>query len=592
MRNYTGKSGHGRVRTGLFRIVAMLMCIAMVLSACSGSNGDNPATQGNDSLENSTDVNVTETDNNGQNNDSGSGNNAGAASSTDNYVRPPVIDDSYRNYYEICVYSFCDSDGDGYGDLNGVIQKLDYIADMGYTGIWFMPVHPSPSYHKYDVTDYYGIDPQYGTLDDMKNLIREAHARDIDIILDLVVNHTSSQHPWFEDACAQIRANGQPSGKYADWYNFRQGSANGYSVVSGTDWYYEARFYYGMPDLNLDNETVRSEIANIMEYWFDLGVDGFRLDACTSFYTGSVDKNVKFLNWLATTAHELKLDCFLVGEAWENADGVIRSYYNSGLDSFFIFTAATGEGSIVEKALSFSSQSCGTRFNSLLVTLQDIYDVGIRSMFLGNHDTARAASFLRRSMPTRIKMGAGILAMMPGALFTYYGEEIGMIGNGSDPEKRIAMLWDGLNSPGYCTKTPEGISVTADSYCFESVAAQEKDPDSILNYYKGAMRLRNDNPEIARGVVTPLNGTDGIEASEQLSVTRRSWNGSDIIVVLNLNSSANETLKIDRSKVGNVRMTGKLTSGAIEDLGSTADIVADEDNGIYTMPPYSIIIFR
>ena len=129
-----------------------------------------------------------------------------------------IIDDSYRNWYEIFVHSFYDTDNDGIGDLNGVTAKLDYIKEMGFNGIWLMPIHPSPTYHKYDVKDYYAIDPDYGTLDDFKTLITEAHNRGIRVIIDLVVNHSSDQHPWFKEACNYIRQNGQPGGQYGDLF--------------------------------------------------------------------------------------------------------------------------------------------------------------------------------------------------------------------------------------------------------------------------------------------------------------------------------------------------------------------------------------
>ena len=570
----------------IFRLIAAVLCMAMILSGCTKSNNGGGGNDGNgdaatgiengsidDSQGNSTGI-----DENNQNTDSDI--------ITDTEGKAELIDDSYRNYYEIFVYSFYDSDGDGYGDLNGVIKKLDYVADMGYTGIWFMPVHPSPTYHKYDITDYYDIDPKYGTLDDMKNLIKEAHARNIDIILDLVVNHTSSMHPWFREACSEIAKNGEPSGKYKDYFNFQKKYDSGYSQVGSTEWYYEARFWSGMPDLNLDSQVVRDEIRNIMKYWFDLGVDGFRLDACTSYYTGSVDKNVEFLNWLSTTAHELKQDCFLVGEAWENADPLIRRYYDSGLDSFFIFTAATGEGSIVTGPMSFSGRSCGLKFNDLLLKLQSTYDIGIPSMFLGNHDTARAANFLRKSMPERVKMAEGILAMMPGALFTYYGEEIGMLGMGEDPNKRIAMLWENLDSEGYCTKSPEGIKVNADSYYFESVAGQQSDEASILNYYKKAMKLRNLYPEIARGRVEVLNGLAGVTAGDQVSVTKRTWNGSSVIVVMNLNSQEDETVMLDKTVLG----YGDTRSVLLSNPNYT--VRKGSQDGEFTMAPYSLLILK
>ena len=576
------------MKKNISAIIALLLVICLLSAGCAAeknSGDEQPGVTDIVATENTADISEKN-----ETPDTGNGASGNEEAET---AKPPVIDDSFRNWYEIFVYSFYDSDGNGCGDLNGVISKLDYVEKMGYTGIWFMPIHPSPSYHKYDVTDYYAIDPAYGTMEDFKKLVSEAHARDIDIILDLVVNHTSSEHPWFKAACDEIRKNGQPSGEYAEYYNFINKYDSGYSKVTGTDWYYESRFYYGMPDLNLDSEKVRDEIKNIMQYWFDLGVDGFRLDACTSFYTGSVDRNVEFLNWLSTTAHGMKEDCFLVGEAWENADSLIRRYYDSGLDSFFIFPSATGEGEIV-KVLSFTAKNCGLKYNELLLLLQSIYDIGIRSMFLGNHDTARAANFLRRSMPARVKMGAGLLAMMPGAVFTYYGEEIGMIGKDSDPEKRIAMLWDTFGGEGYCTRSHEGIDVNADSYVFPSVADQEKDEDSILNYYRAAMRLRNENPEIARGTVSVLNGSDGVTAGDQVSVTKRSWNGSDIIVVINLNSTDAETVKIDKSVFGDISKCGELLSyrGVVFETGSREEIIADEAAGTYTLPAFSIMILR
>ena len=143
-------------------------------------------------------------------------------------VKLNIIDDNYRNWYEIFVYSFYDTNNDGIGDLNGVTQKLDYIKEMGFNGIWLMPVHPSPTYHKYDVKDYYAIDDVYGTLEDMKTLIEEAHKRGIKVILDLVVNHSSSEHPWFKEACQYIRENGQPGGKYGEYYNFTKNGGTGY----------------------------------------------------------------------------------------------------------------------------------------------------------------------------------------------------------------------------------------------------------------------------------------------------------------------------------------------------------------------------
>ncbi|MEE1199843.1 MAG: alpha-amylase family glycosyl hydrolase, partial [Christensenellales bacterium] len=189
------------------------------------------------------------------------------------------------NWYEVFVRSYQDGDGDRIGDLKGLMSRLDYIADMGYDGLWLMPIMPSPSYHKYDVKDYCAIDPQYGTLDDFKALVSACHERGIRIIVDLPVNHTSVSHPWFTQACTALRKK-ETDNPYIDYYCFSEKGGQKMIPVPGTSWFYEEQFSGGgMPDLNLDSKAVRSEIRNILDFWLnECGADGFRLDAVTSYY--------------------------------------------------------------------------------------------------------------------------------------------------------------------------------------------------------------------------------------------------------------------------------------------------------------------
>ena len=218
-----------------------------------------------------------------------------------------VIDDKYRNYYEIFVASFCDSDGDGMGDIQGLISKLDYINDgdpttdddLGYNAIWLMPIHPSASYHKYDVMDYQDIDEAYGTLDDYKQLVEECHKRGIDLIIDLVMNHSSVAHPWFKEAKTYLQnlpEGQQPNAadcKYVDYYTFTTEQVNNkYYPVGSSSYYYDGEFSQMMPDLNLDNPDVRAEFEQIAKFWLDLGTDGFRLDAVKEYYSGDTEHNV------------------------------------------------------------------------------------------------------------------------------------------------------------------------------------------------------------------------------------------------------------------------------------------------------------
>ena len=490
-----------------------------------------------------------------------------------------IIDDNYRNWYEIFVHSFYDTNNDGIGDLNGVTAKLDYIKEMGFNGIWLMPIHPSPTYHKYDVKDYYAIDPQYGTLDDFKKLVDEAHKRGIRVIIDLVVNHTSDSHPWFLEACSHIRNNGTPGGAYGDFYNFKTNKDGAYHSVSSTPYYYEGQFWSGMPDLNLNSENVRNEIKKIMNYWLtDYNVDGFRLDAVTSYYTGNIDKNIDFLSWLNTEAKKIKPTSYIVGEAWVGNDYTIDRYYESGCDSFFLFTGSQATGSIALAVKQNSGKSLGALFE----TLQSTYGDAILAPFLGNHDTMRPGSF----MPgiENVKMAAGVLSMMNGGTFVYYGEEIGMIskgGNNSDPAKRIAMKWEAKNIyEGHCYLPPENTPVDETSYHYPSVAEQEADANSILNYYKAAMELRNRFPSIARGKVTYYpEGQNGY-----ICVITKEYQGEKITIVFNMDDTFEQRVTLNKDVLGYTELVGALYASEGE--------FSFNENGELVMPPQSIAIFQ
>ena len=225
-----------------------------------------------------------------------------------NELAETAPDDNYRTTYEVFVYSFADSNGDGIGDLNGLYDNLGYIndgqpssgMDLSAGEIWLMPIFPSPTYHKYDTTNYMDVDPTYGTLEDFDKLLKECHARGINVILDLALNHTSTEHPWFQAAKEYLEK--LPAGKdpvkdecpYVWYYTFSQEQYPGFVPMDDT-WYYEARFWEGMPDLNLSTPEVRNELSTIMKFWLDRGVDGFRLDAVTSYYTDNPDGNMEFM---------------------------------------------------------------------------------------------------------------------------------------------------------------------------------------------------------------------------------------------------------------------------------------------------------
>ena len=473
-------------------------------------------------------------------------------------------------WYEVFVYSYSDSDGDGIGDLKGLENKLDYIEYMGYDGLWLMPVMPSPSYHKYDVTDYMNVDEQYGTLDDMRSLVNACHERGIRIIIDLVVNHTSTRHPWFTRACASVKM-GNTANKYVSYYNFTRTDANKYTNLQGTGWYYEEQFQGGnMPDLNLDNPEVRSEIQNIMRFWLsDINIDGFRLDACTSFYQ-TREGDIEFLTWLTRAAKEIKPDCYLVGETWTSLP-VIAEYCKSGIDSCFLFPASQAEGYIVS---AIRSSKGGESYLKNLLLAESAIPEGILAPFLCNHDTGRTVGLISaRSYPEKAKFAEGILNMYPGSVFTYYGEEIGMVGSSNDPNKRIAMNW----SEGERTSPPPGA--TTFEYPYPGVYEQMEDESSLLNYCREINRIKHENPVIMQGRTVDGN------AEGSLCVLRRESETDACVIAINFDPY--EAVSFDCP--GSLAFKDELSA-----TGEKAAVVQDVEASVthVTLPAYGIVILK
>ena len=496
-----------------------------------------------------------------------------------------IMDDKYRNYYEIFVRSFNDTNGDGIGDLKGVTAKLDYIKDLGYNGIWLMPITKGNSYHEYDVVDYYNVEPAYGTIADYDELITKAHEKGIKIIVDLVVNHSSDQNPWFKNAIKHIQDNGEPGGAYGDYYTFVDQPYAGYTGIQNTFYYYESRFGSNMPDLNLDSDNVRNEIKNIMKFWFDHGSDGFRLDAVTYYYTGQVNKNVEFLSWLNTEAKKINPNAYIVGEAWINDNMSIKEYYASGIDSFFIFPLSSGEG-MINQCLNMLSQKNGKNFGEALTTLQRVYGTHIMAPFLANHDMSRVANF--GVTPEKICIEYGLLSLMTGAAFTYYGDEIGMLGakkDNRDEPIRLPILWSEINKDGYCTYSPGNESPTDRTYSFGSVATQKLDNNSILNYYKYANYIRNANPEIARGTTKVLQAGYTCD-NQNVCVFQREYGGKTITIVVNLDPDFTREVVFDRNVINYQSMTHYLC------VDYEKEVILDEKTNTMSIPAYSYAILR
>ena len=501
-----------------------------------------------------------------------------------------IIDDNYRTYYEVFVYSFCDSNGDGIGDINGLTSKLDYIADMGFNGIWLMPIMPSTTYHKYDVVDYYNIDPQYGTLEDFKTFMSECNERGIKVIIDLVINHSSNKNPWFQLALDGLRmkkgleptlseSKDKDLSKYIEYYNFVEGKPNsGKYHYSGVDnWYYEGAFVDFMPDLNLSNENLRREIEGIIDYWLDLGVGGFRLDAAKEFFNQDIEKNTEVLEWVTDYVKGKSEDHYLVAEVWDSFS-VYSKYYNSEIDSIFNFAFAEYDGRIV-KTLNYTGERySGKAFGEMMIQMQDmleeVYPGVIDASFFTNHDTARGAGYFQYD-EGKTKLAMGMNLLMSGTSFVYYGEEIGMSGSGIDENKRAPMVWSSTDTKGITVGPPNMETV---EHNFPSVEEQLKDELSILNYVKRAVRLRNENPGIARGKISYLEEVTDMD----LCAIEKAYDNSSIYIIYNFSEEAKE-VTLSRETYGYSDIRGYL---------SVDENKVTIEGDTITIPSYGIVILK
>ncbi len=409
--------------------------------------------------------------------------------------------DRYRTYYEIFVGSYCDSNGDGIGDLNGITAHMEDIAGLGVSGLWLMPIMPSPSYHKYDVTDYYAIDEAYGTMEDFKALLAAAKEKDIAVIIDLVLNHTSKEHPWFLSA-AQSIASPDCGGEtcayealcrrhnpYCGYYHFSQDpGASMHSLDNG--WYYEGAFGDHMPDLNLGDQAVVKEIDQIAAFYLNLGVYGFRLDAVMHFEEGNTGFNNAFVRHLT----KLFPKAYFVGEVWADA-GTIAAYYDSGIDSIFNYPFATQTGAIFGAVKSGKGAALAAKVQSWQETLRAASADAVDAPFLSNHDNGRSAGYVQRNTAKERLMARAYL-LMPGAPFIYYGEELGMTGSGRDENKRLPYLWSAVALEGM-PLPPEGAD--QEQRLTEGYDVQDGDPASLLNAYREVLAARKALPQIAEG---------------------------------------------------------------------------------------------
>ena len=463
-------------------------------------------------------------------------------SETEPKIEPQVdtIDDNYRTFYQIFVGSFSDSNGDGFGDLRGIINNFDYLNDgdvnsgksLGVQGIWLSPIFSSPSYHKYDASDYYKIDWRFVTEADLKELVDLCHKRNVKLILDLAINHTSEKHPWFMDF-KNARMNGDTSNKYYNYYTAvttaQKVNGSTYQKIAGVDYWFECNFSASMPELNFDNPEVRAETLNIAKHYLDLGVDGFRFDAIKYIYYGDTKTSVDFWNWYMSELRKIKSDIYCVGECW-SGDTEILEYY-SAMDCFG-FGFAQQEGAIATAAKGVSRLTNYTSYvESMQKRIQSKNPNGMIMSFLSNHDMDRiAGAFVTEN---HMRMAANLNIFTPGSPYIYYGEELGMRGSrgsaNTDANRRLAMLWGDEENE---VKNPVGANYPEANQIKTTVADQINDENSLYNYYCKLIAIRNKYKAIGRGIYNSVGTSE-----KNLAGFLVDYQGEKLVIMHNTSTS-------------------------------------------------------
>ena len=426
------------------------------------------------------------------------------------------VDDLNRVFYEIFVGSFSDSDGDGIGDLRGIINRMDYLNDgdpgsgksLGIEGIWLTPVFASPSYHKYDVTDFYTIDPAFGTMDDLKELIDLCHGRNVKLILDLPINHTGTQNRWFKSFLnAHIMKN--TVNEYYDYYVWipedeTAPAGRRFTVSKQAKIKYESNFSDDMPELNYDLPAVRAEMLKAALFYLELGVDGFRFDAAKYIYLGDHAASVDFWKWYVGELRKVKPDLYTVAEVWDS-EGVIDRYIPAA--NCFNFFVSQTEGLIATTAKAGDVNRFTRYIQQYQEKIKTLSPWAMNIMFVSNHDMDRAAGYLPVSNG-QMKMAANLYLLSPGSPFIYYGEEIGLKGSrggaNTDANRRLAMLW----GDGDTVKDPAGTTYDASKQVSQTVSEQLEKRGSLFHYYRKLLEIRRNHPAIAKGDYTALKIPD------------------------------------------------------------------------------------
>ena len=535
----------------------------------------------------------------------------------------------YKNsiIYSLSVATYMDANGDGIGDFQGLLRRLDYLHGMGVTALWLMPFQPSPCRDGgYDIVDYYGVDPRYGTLGDFVEFTQGCKQRGMRVLIDLVVNHTSNEHPWFQEACRD------PESKYREWYVWSKkkpkGAASGvvFPGVQKSTWdyektakaYYFHRFYDFQPDLNTSHPEVQAEILKIMGFWLQLGVDGFRMDAVPFVIATKGAEHsrpreqydmlrsfTEFLTWRKSGA-------IILGEAnvlpttdlnYFGAFGErLQMMFNFDVNQHLFYALASGDPAPLIKALEDTKPRPSTAQWGQFLRNHDELDLGrltekqrqtVFAEFGPDKDMQLYQRGIRRRLAPmlqgdrrRLELAYSLMMTLPGTPVLRYGDEIGMGDDLRLPERECArtpMQWSTEPNGGFTkSKKPVVPVISEGGYSFQhvNVATQRRDPNSLLNWMERIVRMRKEVPEIGWGDFSAVRTNN-----PTVLAMRYDWRNNSVLLLHNLSGEPKEVRFT-------VRAEGKDPSVLINLLSEDHSFPEKQGKHRILLEPYGYRWFR
>lgn len=454
--------------------------------------------------------------------------------------------------YEIFVGSFADSNGDGIGDLNGIIAHLDYLSSLGVTYLWLTPIYPSSTYHHYDVKDYFSVAPEFGTIEDFSRLCVEAKKRGMLVVLDMVLNHASIKGEWFNAALDDFVTDYSGPDSYKNDFVFYSSlpssSVSRFYTVShkGKTVYYEANFDSNMPEFKLSDPGCKKKQRQILDFWLDSGASGFRFDGVYYYFYKNNTQNVSYLQEINDYVLSKKRDAYMVGEVWPNnfSANDIKTYSSSGMTLFNFMNSVTGGSSWVSYATSVNK--VGVVFSDINY-VQSKQEKGTQPVFfLSNHDQDRLRGYFSKYKDEeerllKRKLAASYCLLTPGTPFLYYGEEIDLGGvrgsSNTDANRRLPFLWKGEGDEARCNE-PLGADYSGDQ---PSAGALEQieDPSSLTSHYKALLALRAKYPCIQNGQYSRVSGLKGEDGNriQKIGMGKIEYQGEVFFLVHNESAS-------------------------------------------------------